>query len=114
MIMAIRAIAPRSVRATSPTPTANNMSPRIGRRLGLPVEDERSLWKDRALVELNRAVLWSFDDAGIKIADHHRESKRFMSFVAAEEKAHRARSGPGAAPDGPEFWELYNGHDAHS
>lgn len=132
-------------------PNRYNMLPRIGRRLGLPVEDERSLWKDRALVELNRAVLWSFDDAGIKIADHHGESRRFMSFVAAEDKANRTpraewswvippMSGsstpvyhryydesvalpgllppvpwrpPGAAPDGPELWELYNGNDTN-
>lgn len=61
----------------------------VGQRLGLPVDDDRSLWKDRALVELNVAVLWSFDAAGVKIADHHGESQRFMAWVRAEEKAGR-------------------------
>ncbi|MGH9381585.1 MAG: nitric oxide synthase oxygenase [Thermoanaerobaculia bacterium] len=66
-----------------------DMLPKIGRQLGLPVEDDRSLWKDRALVELNRAVLWSFDAAGVKIADHHGESRRFIAFLESEERAGR-------------------------
>jgi nitric-oxide synthase len=70
-------------------PDRFDMLPTIGRKLGLPVNDDRSLWKDRALVELNRAVLWSFDDAGVKVADHHSESRHFMSFVAAEERGGR-------------------------
>ncbi|WP_207782300.1 nitric oxide synthase oxygenase [Phytoactinopolyspora limicola] len=61
----------------------------VGRRLGLDVSDDRTLWKDRALVEINRAVLTSFDRAGVKIADHHGESERFMAFVAKERKAGR-------------------------
>lgn len=62
----------------------------VGRRLGLDVTDDRSLWKDRALVEINRAVLHSFDQAGVKIADHHTESRMFMAFVDKEERAGRA------------------------
>ena len=60
-----------------------NLLPRIARRLGLDVEDERSLWKDRSLVELNRAVLWSFDRDGVTISDHHTESRRFLTFLEA-------------------------------
>ncbi|NEE00050.1 nitric oxide synthase oxygenase [Phytoactinopolyspora halotolerans] len=66
-----------------------DMLVRVGRQLGLNTDDERSLWKDRVLVEINRAVLWSFDRAGVKIADHHAESERFMAFVAKEHKAGR-------------------------
>jgi nitric-oxide synthase len=62
----------------------------VGYRLGLDVSDDRSLWKDRALVEINRAVLTSFDTAGVKIADHHAESERFMAFLAKERQAGRA------------------------
>lgn len=60
-----------------------NLLPRIARRLGLDINDDRSLWKDRSLVELNRAVLWSYDHAGVSIADHHTESHRFVLFLQA-------------------------------
>ncbi|CAN5922208.1 hypothetical protein BH23ACT10_BH23ACT10_11100 [soil metagenome] len=60
-----------------------DLLPRIASALGLDVSDERSLWKDRALVELNRAVLWSFDDAGVTISDHHTKSRRFLQFLDA-------------------------------
>src|SRR5688500_10344596 len=42
-------------------PDRYDMLPTIARRLGLDTSSNRSLWKDRALVELNLAVLWSFD-----------------------------------------------------
>lgn len=61
----------------------------VGRRLGLTIHDDRTLWKDRALVEINRAVISSFDAAGVKIADHHSEAERFMAFVEKEERAGR-------------------------
>jgi len=66
-----------------------DMLPVIGARLGLDMSSERTLWRDRALVELNRAVLWSFEQAGVRIADHHSESRRFLTHVAKEERAGR-------------------------
>jgi nitric-oxide synthase len=39
----------------------------IAARLGLDVSSERTLWRDRAIVELNRAVVHSFDAAGVTI-----------------------------------------------
>jgi nitric-oxide synthase, bacterial len=39
----------------------------IAERLGLDVSSERTLWRDRAAVELNRAVVHSFDAAGVAI-----------------------------------------------
>jgi nitric-oxide synthase len=39
----------------------------IAERLGLDVSSERTLWRDRAIVELNRAVVHSFDAAGVTI-----------------------------------------------
>lgn len=50
------------------------------------------LWKDRALVELNAAVLFSYEQAGVRIVDHHRASSEFMEFAAREMKAGRAVS----------------------
>ncbi|MCC3768943.1 nitric oxide synthase oxygenase [Streptomyces sp. UNOC14_S4] len=64
--------------------------PEVGRRLGLDTSSDRTLWRDRALVEVNRAVLHSFDRAGVSITDHHTESERFLKHVAREEAAGRS------------------------
>ena len=45
------------------------------RALGLDTSSERTLWRDRALVEMVRAVQHSFDAAGVTMADHHTESR---------------------------------------
>jgi nitric-oxide synthase len=67
-----------------------NQLPAVAERLGLDMSSDRTLWRDRALVELNRAVLWSFDRAGARISDHHGESHRFLAHVASEERNGRA------------------------
>jgi nitric-oxide synthase len=67
-----------------------DMVPTIAARMGLDTSRESTLWRDRALVELNRAVLWSFERAGVKMTDHHTESARFMAHLASEQKAGRA------------------------
>ncbi|WP_329128689.1 nitric oxide synthase oxygenase [Streptomyces sp. NBC_01476] len=61
-----------------------DLLPRVAGSLGLDTGTDRSLWKDRALVELNRAVLHSFDRAGVTMADHHTESRRFLQHIARE------------------------------
>ena len=67
--------------------------PRVAEALGIAVGDERTLWRDRAVVELNRAVLYSFDRAGVRIGDHHRLAASFDGFCAAEEAAGRRVTG---------------------
>jgi len=62
-----------------------DLLPAVAQRLGLDISTERSLWRDRALVELNIAVLHSFDQAEVKIADHHTESHRFLTHLDREE-----------------------------
>ncbi|MGK5545927.1 nitric oxide synthase oxygenase [Streptomyces sp. URMC 127] len=64
--------------------------PEVARRLGLDTSSARTLWRDQALVEVNRAVLHSFDTAGVTIADHHTESVRFLRHLDREETAGRA------------------------
>ncbi|MEO3789053.1 nitric oxide synthase oxygenase [Nonomuraea sp. B10E15] len=59
-------------------------------RLGLDTSTERTLWRDHALVELNVAVLHSFERAGVTMTDHHTESRRFLTHLSKEEKAGRA------------------------
>jgi nitric-oxide synthase, bacterial len=66
-----------------------DMLPTVAERMGLDTSSESTLWRDRALVELNRAVLWSFEKAGVKMSDHHTESQRFMAHLRNEEKAGR-------------------------
>ncbi|WP_407539374.1 nitric oxide synthase oxygenase [Deinococcus radiomollis] len=63
--------------------------PEMAKALGLDTRRERTLWRDRALLELNVAVLHSFDAAGVKIDDHHTVTRRFVRFEAREGRAGR-------------------------
>ncbi|NDG73442.1 MAG: nitric oxide synthase oxygenase, partial [Proteobacteria bacterium] len=65
--------------------------PSVAEKMGIDCGMD-SLWKDRALVELNAAVIFSFEEAGVRIVDHHRASSEFMEFAAREMKAGRAVS----------------------
>jgi nitric-oxide synthase len=67
-----------------------NIVPLVGKMLGLDMSRESTLWRDRSLVEINRAVLWSFERAGVKISDHHTESDRFIAHLRNEERAGRS------------------------
>jgi nitric-oxide synthase, bacterial len=64
--------------------------PVIAQRMGLSTVSDRSLWKDKAMTELNLAVLHSFAAAGVTITDHHTESVRFLQHVEREERYGRA------------------------
>jgi nitric-oxide synthase, bacterial len=64
--------------------------PTVAAKLGLDTSSDRTLWRDAALVEVNRAVLHSFEQAGVTISDHHTETSRFLKHVAKEEKAGRS------------------------
>ncbi|MGW7457637.1 nitric oxide synthase oxygenase [Streptomyces sp. NPDC054797] len=66
-----------------------NLLPVIAAHLGLDTSSDLTLWRDRALVELNVAVLHSFTQAGVKISDHHTESRHFMTHLDKEEKQGR-------------------------
>lgn len=70
-----------------------NLLPLIADKMGLSRNRSDALWKDRALVELNEAVLYSFAEEGIYIVDHHRASSEFMRFVKKELSENRLVSG---------------------
>jgi len=70
-----------------------NMLPVLGERMGLIGSEPHHLWKDRALVELNEAVLHSYLEDGVRIVDHHRASSEFLRFVEREKNAGRLVSG---------------------
>lgn len=61
-----------------------NLLPAVAEAIGADTSSNRTLWKDRALVELNLAVLESFNDAGVTIVDHHTAAKQFKNFEKKE------------------------------
>ncbi|WP_418041828.1 nitric oxide synthase oxygenase [Paenibacillus xylanilyticus] len=70
-----------------------NKLPAVAAALGLNTSSETTLWKDRALVELNVAVLHSFKKAGVSIVDHHTAASQFALFEQREAKAGRELTG---------------------
>jgi nitric-oxide synthase len=67
-----------------------DLIPVIAERMGLDTTSETTLWRDKALVEINRAVLHSFTSQGVSITDHHTESHRFLTHLEREESAGRS------------------------
>jgi len=70
-----------------------DLLPTVARRMGLDTRSSRSLWKDRALIELNAAVLHSFAEDGVLIVDHHTASRQFSQHLRLEEAAGRTVPG---------------------
>jgi len=70
-----------------------NMLPTIGEWLGHNVKKNVTLWKDKALVELNIAVLDSFQKAGVTIVDHHTAAQQFKTFENKEVEKGRGITG---------------------
>ncbi|MCZ7644659.1 MAG: nitric oxide synthase oxygenase [Planctomycetota bacterium] len=66
-----------------------NLLPVVAARMGLDTSNERTLWRDRALVELNAAVLHSYEKAGVTMMDHHAASHSFDKFEELERRAGR-------------------------
>lgn len=70
-----------------------NMLPKISDLMGLNKRSNTSLWKDRALLELNTAVLHSYKEDGVSIVDHHTAAKQFKRFEENEVDAGRTPTG---------------------
>jgi nitric-oxide synthase len=66
-----------------------NLLPLIAEAMGLDISNDRSLWRDKAMVLINEAVLHSFDRDGVKISDHHAIGHEFLEFCRNEQKADR-------------------------
>lgn len=70
-----------------------NALPAVAEMLGLDTRSDRTLWKERALIELMAAVLYSYDQCGVTMVDHHFAD---ASFVRHEERERReGRDVPG-------------------
>ena len=96
-----------------------NQLPEIAARMGLSTDSLRTLWKDRAVTELNAAVLHSYEMSGVKIADHHTESERFLAHVEQEQQHGRRCPAdwswivpPTAGSTTPVFHRSYDDFDA--
>ncbi len=61
--------------------------------MGLDTSWESTLWRDRALVELNIAVLHSFKKAKVSIVDHHTAAAQFRRFEERETEEGRKVTG---------------------
>jgi nitric-oxide synthase, bacterial len=92
--------------------------PVIARHMRLSAASDRTLWKDRAMNELNLAVLHSFSAAGVTISDHHTESVRFLQHVKREEQHGRPCPAdwtwivpPAASSATPVFHRYYQDFD---
>jgi nitric-oxide synthase len=66
-----------------------DLLPVVARKIGLDTSNDHTLWKDRALVELNRAVLFSYHRKGITISSHHEKSEQFIQFELSEQRRGR-------------------------
>ena len=63
-----------------------NLLPVVADRMDPAMRSRDPFWRDRAMVELCAAVLYSFRQAGVTMVDHHAASRQFMEHLA-EEKA---------------------------
>uniref|UniRef100_A0A6I8PS58 Nitric oxide synthase n=1 Tax=Ornithorhynchus anatinus TaxID=9258 RepID=A0A6I8PS58_ORNAN len=61
-----------------------NILEEVGRRMGLDTHKTASLWKDRAVIEVNVAVLHSFQKQNVTITDHHSAADAFMKYMQNE------------------------------
>ena len=92
--------------------------PVVAAHMGLPTASDRTLWKDKAITELNLAVLHSFSAAGVTISDHHTESARFLRHLEREQRQGRACPAdwtwivpPAASSATPVFHRYYQDFD---
>ncbi|XP_006170481.1 nitric oxide synthase, inducible isoform X2 [Tupaia chinensis] len=67
-----------------------NILEEVGRRMGLETHKLASLWKDQAVIEINIAVLHSFQKQNVTIMDHHSAAESFMKYMQNE---YRTRGG---------------------
>lgn len=74
-------------------PFRYHLLPVIAKRMGLATDSNTTLWKDKALVELNLAVLHSYKEAGVSIVDHHTAAQQFMQFERKEQEQGRSITG---------------------
>lgn len=63
-----------------------NLAEEVASRIGLDTKTNSNLWRDRAVIELTLAVLYSFQKANVTIVDHHTASEQFMKHMENENR----------------------------
>ncbi len=58
----------------------------IAECMNLNTTNNTSLWKDKALIELNYSILYSWQKANVSVIDHHTISEQFLRFFETEHK----------------------------
>ena len=70
-----------------------NLLPAVAEMMNLDTSRNSTLWKDKALIELNVAVLHSFKKQGVSIVDHHTAAQQFQQFEKQEAACGRVVTG---------------------
>jgi len=66
-----------------------NVLPAIAQKMKLDCSSNDTLWRDRASLELNIAVLHSFKSQGVRIIDRYTMTDYFREFMIEEQKCQR-------------------------
>ncbi|KAM3826174.1 nitric oxide synthase 1 isoform 2-T2 [Vipera latastei] len=61
-----------------------NILEEVAKNMNLDMRKTSSLWKDQALVEINIAVLYSFQSDKVTIVDHHSATESFIKHMENE------------------------------
>ena len=69
--------------------TRYNKMEEIAQVLKLDTSSEQTLWRDRVALELNIAILHSFQKAKVTMVDHQTASRQFLTHDLREKKAGR-------------------------
>lgn len=70
-----------------------NMLPKVASLMNLDTSTNATMWKDKALIELNVAVVHSFKESGVSIVDHHTAATQFKLFEEREAESCRHVTG---------------------
>ncbi|SEI09065.1 nitric-oxide synthase [Halobacillus karajensis] len=70
-----------------------NLLPVVAEAMGLDTNRNSSLWRDRALIEMNQAVLFSYQADGVSLVDHHTAAQQFLQFEKKEKVCSREVTG---------------------
>jgi nitric-oxide synthase len=67
-----------------------NLLPILAKKMKLDTRQLKTLWKDKAMLVLQEAVLHSFQSQGVTLVDHHTASEQFLEFCKQEEAKGRS------------------------
>ncbi|MBY0222320.1 nitric oxide synthase oxygenase [Sporosarcina aquimarina] len=88
-----------------------NLLPKVAKIMELDTKSNSSLWIDKALIELNIAVIHSYQKEHVTLVDHHTAAKQFKTFEENERKNGRPITGNWAwliPPLSPATTDIYH------